>query len=616
MNRITNSLALPGEEQPIGPKSTFIRLLKLGKPYTGWYIILCGLAAVISLTTVGLAETLRRIINAATSHDTSGLAAGMIFAAVIVVTDAGVHFLNTYLSGLLEIKSTSKLQISMLSRMLKLQMKDLDRYHSADLISRMNDSAPAAQQGINRKTIDLISNLLQIAFLLTYLLSLQFALTLGTILICSLVPLVMLPFTSRLRTMNEQRQSIESAQQAFVQDSVQGAEVVRAFSLAPRLLGQFNRRVRQFNNVHLPVSRIEAVGYNMPLAVILGGLLYVLSYGGYLVIGGRLDVGAVAAFLICFEQISNPVSKLANLWTELQSSLAQGKRLFEIMDLSEEDGNSACLKTAGVQDEAWTEGIHQTVAGQQPLTFSNVSFRYGQTKVLTDVHLRIEPGKVTAFAGASGSGKSTILQLMLATYVPDGGSIHHGSVPLQTIPPRSWRNRIAYVSQEPYLFSATLYENIAWGRPEASREEVIAAAQNAGIHEYIMRTPMQYETVIGERGLTLSGGERQRLSIARAFVRDPGLLLLDEPTAALDSHNEEIVQHALRVLMTNRTTVVVAHRLSTIRHADHICFMEAGAIAEQGTHGELMALQGKYHAMAQAGVQTEATAGGGISNEY
>ncbi|WP_342422059.1 ABC transporter ATP-binding protein [Paenibacillus sp. FSL E2-0178] len=615
MNRITNTVATPLDEPPAAAQSTFIRLLQLGKPYTGWYIILCVLAAVSSLTTVGLAESLRRIINAATNHNTSGLTAGMTFAAVIVVTDAGVHFLNTYLSGLLEIKSTSKLQMSMLTRMLNVRMKDLDRYHSADLISRMNDSAPAAQQGINRKTIELISNLLQIIFLLTYLLSLQFALTLGTIIICALVPLVMLPFTSRLRTMNEQRQSIESAQQAFIQDSMQGAEVVRAFSLAPRLLGQFTGRARQFNTVHVPVSRIEAIGYNMPLAVILGGLLYVLSYGGYLVIGGRIDVGAVAAFLICFEQISNPVSRLANLWTELQASLAQGKRLFEIMDLTEEGNSPANPGTAGQLAEAW-DTVNLPVAGQQPIIFNNVSFGYGQTKVLTETQLRIEPGKVTAFAGASGSGKSTILQLMLAAYVPDGGSIYHGSTPLHTIPPRSWRSRIAYVSQEPYLFSGTLYENIAWGRPEASREEVIAAAQNAGIHEFIMRMPQEYSTLIGERGLTLSGGERQRLSIARAFVREPGLLLLDEPTAALDSHNEEIVQQALKALMTNRTTVVVAHRLSTIKYADHIYFMEAGAIVEQGTHMELMALQGKYHAMAQAGVQTEAAAGGGLQNEY
>lgn len=581
--------------------NTFMRLLKLGKPYLGWYLILCLLAAVVSLATVGIAESLRRIINAATDQNMSFLMSGTIFALVIVIVDALASFLLTYLSGVLEFKSTSKLQVSLLARLLNVQMKDLDRYHSADLISRINDSAPAAQQGINQKTIELFSNLMQIAFLLTYLLSLQYALTLGTILICSLVPLVMIPFTSRLRSMHEQRQQIETAQQVFIQDTVQGAEVVRAFSLAPKLHNQFTQRVRQYFSIHLPVSRLEAVGYNMPFAVILGGLLYVLSYGGYLVIQGRLDVGAVAAFLICFEQITNPVSKLANLWTELQASLAQGKRLFEVLDLQEESESHELNKEDSHQEMPMN--INQAISGLYPISFKNVGFFYGNDQVLTNINLTIEPGKVTAFAGPSGSGKSTLLQLILAMYEPNEGIIQSGEVPLSSIPPRTWRNHLAFVSQEPYLFTGTLYENIAWGRPDATYEEIIIAAKSAGIHEFIMRTPLQYQTSIGERGHTLSGGERQRLSIARAFVRAPKLLLLDEPTAALDSHNEEIVGQALQELMHDRTTVVIAHRLSTIRNADHIYYMEAGSIVEAGTHLELMTLQGQYYNMVETSMK-------------
>lgn len=581
--------------------NTFMRLLKLGKPYLGWYLILCLLAAVVSLATVGIAESLRRIINAATNQDMSFLISGGIFALVIVIVDAVASFLLTYLSGVLEFKSTSKLQVSLLARLLNVQMKDLDRYHSADLISRINDSAPAAQQGINQKTIELFSNLMQITFLLTYLLSLQYALTLGTILICSLVPLVMIPFTSRLRTMHEQRQQVETAQQMFIQDTVQGAEVVRAFSLAPKLQNQFTQRVKHYFNIHLPVTRLEAVGYNMPIAVILSGLLYVLSYGGYLVIQGRLDVGAVAAFLICFEQITNPVSKLANLWTELQASLAQGKRLFEVLDLPEEADSRECNKEDSHKEKLINSS--NAISGLDPITFENVGFHYGNHQVLTHVNLTIEPGKVTAFAGPSGSGKSTLLQLILATYEPNEGVIHSGKLPLNSIPPRAWRNHLAYVSQEPYLFTGTLYENIAWGRPDATYEEIINAAKSAGIHEFIMRTPLQYQTSIGERGHTLSGGERQRLSIARAFVRAPKLLLLDEPTAALDSHNEEIVGRALQELMHDRTTVVIAHRLSTIRNADHIYYMEAGSIVEAGTHLELMTLQGQYYNMVETSMK-------------
>ncbi|OAB26579.1 hypothetical protein PMSD_25715 [Paenibacillus macquariensis subsp. defensor] len=594
MSGITNEEVATNQAIPT-TSNTLKRLMKLGKPYLGRYVILCLLSAIVSLATVALAESLRRIINAATNQDMSLLVTSLLFGGVVVIVDAGANFLRTYLSGILEFKSTSTLQASILSKLLKVKTKDLDHYHSADLISRINDSAVVAQQGINQKTIELISNLMQLTFLLTYLLSLQYILTLGTVIICSIVPLVLLPFTSRLRTMYGKRQQIESEQQVFIQDTIQGAEVVRTFSLAPKLQAQFAQRVKKYFKIHLPISRIEAVGYNMPLAVILGGLLYVLSYGGYLVIDGRLDVGAIAAFLFCFEQITNPVSRLANLWTEMQVSLAQSNRLFEVLDLPEE-GEDVEHKTSLPID---SEASNQIVSRSNAITFEQVGFRYGDDQVLTGVSLSIEPGKTTALAGPSGSGKSTLLNLLLAVYEPNEGRIRSGDVCLSTIHPRVWRQGIAYVSQEPYLFSGTLYENIAWGRADATRDDIIKAAQSAGIHEFIMRTPLQYETFIGERGLTLSGGERQRLSIARAFVSEPQLLLLDEPTAALDSHNEELVQQALQQLMFGRTTVVIAHRLSTIIDADRIYYMESGSIVEAGTHYELMASQGKYRTMVE-----------------
>ncbi|WP_342561649.1 ABC transporter ATP-binding protein [Paenibacillus sp. FSL R7-0345] len=571
---------------------TFIRLLKLGRPYIGWYIALCLAAAVISLTSVGMAEALRRIINAATEHNLSGLTSSAIFALAIVLVDVVFNFLKSYLSAVLEYKSTSRLQLSLLDKLLKVKMKELDRYHSADLISRIHDSAPAAQQGINLKTVELFSSLLQILFLLTYLMSLHFTLTMGILLICALLPLVMLPFTSRIRALYRKRQEAESAQQVLIQDSVQGAEVVRAFSLASRLQRQFMERVQHYFKFHIPLSRAEAVGYNMNFTVILGGLLYLLTYGGYLVIGGRLDVGAVAAFLISFEQITNPVSRLSNLWAQLQTSLAQGGRIFELVELqNERPEQERKTKTAGTRE--------------LPISFNNVSFGYSGTQVLQQVQLVIEPGKVTALAGPSGSGKSTLLHLLLGEYEPEDGTICCGSQPLSSLPLQVWRSSLAYVSQEPYLFSGTLYDNIAWGRPGAAKEDILQAAQDAGIHDFIMSTPLQYETAIGERGITLSGGERQRLSIARAFVRGPELLLLDEPTAALDSHSEDIVQQALQKLMQGRTTVVIAHRLSTIRNADRIYFMEAGSVLEEGSHQELMALEGKYYTMVQSVQRTD-----------
>lgn len=566
------------------------RLISLGRPYLGRYIILCVLAGVISVTGVFLAEGLRRIINAAVDKDMGGLASGLVFAVGVVVIDAAGNFARTYLSGTLEIRSTARLQATILSKLMRTKTKELAKYHSADLIGRIQDAAPAAQKGINEKTIELFGNVLQIVFLLTYLLSLQYILTIGTVLICALFPLVMLPFSRRLRALNLEKERASAKQQSLVQDALQGAEVVRAFSLAPLLGQQFRKQLGGMTALHMRVTRLEAIGYNMPFAVILGGLLYVLAFGGYLSIQGRLDVGAVAAFLICFDQITQPVSRLANLWTELQAALAQGSRVFEIADLEEERQGQ----------------IQSPVTVGEPLgslTFQNVSFCYGNNGAgLREMSFTIPKGKVTAFAGPSGSGKSTILSLLMGVYEPAEGMIVCERGPMSDISPNEWRSRIAYVSQEPYLFSGTIRENIAWGNPVADFAAVQAAARSAGIHDFVAGLPQGYETRIGERGLTLSGGERQRLAIARAFVREPEILLLDEPTAALDSHHEEWVQRALGELMSGRTTVVVAHRLSTIRDADRIYYVDGGEILEMGTHESLMADGGRYRALVEKSI--------------
>ena len=236
------------------------------------------------------------------------------------------------------------------------------------------------------------------------------------------------------------------------------------------------KRAKEHLRIHLRVTRFEAVGYNLPFAVILGGLLYVLSFGGYLVIKGTLDVGAVAAFLISFEQISQPVAQLSNLWTELQSSMAQGNRLFNILDL-EEEGSSIPS-----QGQDYSNAVNE---GLPSIKFQQVGFRYGEgANVLNGLSLEIKRGKVTAFAGPSGSGKSTILNLLMAAYEPNEGRIYCGDASLSDIHPKDWRKEIAYVSQDPYLFTGTLFENIAWGRLGAKREDVVNAARAAGIHDF------------------------------------------------------------------------------------------------------------------------------------
>lgn len=572
------------------PQAVLLRLLKLCRPYWPYYAALAAVTAVMSFTGVGLAEALRRIINAATDSDRSLLLGALALGIGVITIEIIGNLVKTYLVGVLDYKSVAALQARTLAKLMRTRTESLDRYHSADLISRINDSAPAAQAGLNEKAIDLIGNLLQIVLLLGYLLSIHYVLTLGMLVIGLSTPLLMLPFSRRLREGNEKRQAEETAQQAFVQDAVQGAEVVRVYSLPRLFRRKFEERAATHLQWHDRVARMEAPSRQMPLTVVLIGILYVLAVGGYLVIERGLDVGAVAAFLISFERISIPVSRVAGTWTELQSALAQGKRLFELDELEDElaQEGSAARKETDCTSSLRLEGV---------------GFRYdksSENKALDGISCTIEHGKSTAFCGPSGSGKSTIMQLLLSNYEPDEGLIFYGETPLSSIPPAVWRRKLAYVSQEPYLFSGTLYDNIAWGNPGASREEVVEAARLAGIHDYIMTTPRQYDTGIGEKGLTLSGGERQRMSIARAFVRKPDLLLLDEPTAALDSHNEELVQRALIRLMEGRTTVIIAHRLSTIREADIIHYVASGVIRESGTHEELMAAGGDYRRMVES----------------
>jgi ATP-binding cassette subfamily B protein AbcA/BmrA len=569
----------------------FLRLIKLAKPYFWWYVLICILTVCMALTTVAVAEGLRRIINAATNKDMTGLAATIVFIIAAIMVDSVGGFIKIYLMGRLEFKSTARLQASVLAKLFRTRMRDLDRYHSADLISRINDSAAAAQAGINNKAIELMGDVMQIIFMLVYLLSLKVSLTIGALVIAFLAPLVFIPFSRRLRKMYEERQAIAANRQAFIQDAVQGAEVVRSFSLAHKMTAGFKQRYGEFLQKHTRILRIEAVGFHLNFAVIIGGLLYVLGFGGYLVVRGQLDVGAVAAFLISFEQLSQPLSRVSNVWTELQTSLAQANRMFEVADLTEENN--------GVGADTGLEAVDAPLAPAD-IQFEQVHFGYaadGAKPILNGLSVHIEAGKTTAFAGPSGSGKSTVMSLLLGFYEPDAGRIFYGSTPLEQIAPVRWRNQIAYVSQEPYLFSGSLYENIAWGSEGATEADIVQAAKAAGIHDFIAASPQGYDTRIGERGLTMSGGERQRLSIARAFVRDPQLLLLDEPTAALDSHNEAIVQEALSSLMLGRTTVVIAHRLSTIQDADCIYYMESGAVLEAGSHRELMELDGKYCAM-------------------
>jgi ATP-binding cassette subfamily B protein/subfamily B ATP-binding cassette protein MsbA len=307
----------------------------------------------------------------------------------------------------------------------------------------------------------------------------------------------------------------------------------------------------------------------------------VIGFGGYLVLDGRLSVGLLAAFLIYVQQFFRPVQLAASVYTLMQSALAGAERVYGILDEAREPA-----------DAPGAVGL-ETAQGR--ITFDNVSFSYvPDLPVLRNVTFEVEPGKTVALVGKTGAGKTTIASLIPRLYDATSGSVRIDRRDVREITRASLRRQMTMVLQESFLFSGTIAENIAYGHPEATREQIEAAARAVSAHDFIAALPQGYDTVLGEGGGTLSQGQRQLLAFARAVIVDPRVLILDEATASIDTRTEALIQRALAKLLQGRSSVIIAHRLSTIRNADLILVVDGGAIVERGTHGELLAQGGAY----------------------
>jgi subfamily B ATP-binding cassette protein MsbA len=389
-------------------------------------------------------------------------------------------------------------------------------------------------------------------------------------------------FYARLRQLTRVRSQALAEVQGHLHERVQGMSVIRSFALENHEQTQFAKRNRNFLDRAIDHTKWNAKTFAVVNTITDLAPLLVIFAAGYFVITGSLEVGAMTAFVLYMERLYGPLRRLINSSTTLTQSIASMDRVFEFID-----------EKYDIEDEPHAKPLNRA---QGHLEFRDVSFKYNEEEkpVLKNVQLDVRQGETIAFVGMSGGGKSTIISLIPRFYDVSSGQILLDGVDIRQYQVRTLRDNIGMVLQDNILFSDSVKENILMGRPGATDEEVIAAAKAANAHEFIMGLSQGYDTEVGERGVKLSGGQKQRVAIARVFLKNPPILIFDEATSALDLESEHFIQEALEKLAKDRTTFIVAHRLSTITHADRIVVIENGEIAEIGSHDELMSRAGSY----------------------
>ncbi len=457
----------------------------------------------------------------------------------------------------------------------RLSLSFYDREHTGRIMSRVTKDTTVLRNFIVQGLQKLVIHGLTIIVLASVMLWYKWNLALLALLPMPLMAVGTYLFARRARDLYRRIRRKGASLLKTVKESVSGISVVKAFAQEERELESFNEKNRDHLDATVESVKLKSLFQPSVIFLTAVGMLIIYSYGGYMVIAGSLSIGVLVMFNTFMGQFYAPVRQLSQLTDIFQRAAVSSERIFSIIDAPSE-----------VAEADHAEAL-QEVEGR--IELQNVDFEYEKgEKVLRDISMEVEPGEIIGLVGQTGSGKSTVVKLVARFYDPTNGRIMLDGTDLQQLQLKDLRRNMGMVLQDTFLFTGTLRENIAYGRPDASQEEIIEAARAANAHDFIMELPDAYDTHTGERGVGLSGGEKQRVSIARAILKDPAILILDEATSAVDTATEAMIQDALDRLMEGRTTFAIAHRLSTLQNADRLVVLEEGEVAEMGTHEELL----------------------------
>lgn len=560
----------------------YFRALKYIKPY--WKRgLAAGICTIIAAGgTAYLPFVIKDMVDQVLSEKNTTMLNWIVLSIVVVFVIRGIaYYGQSYLMNYVGQRVIIDIRKAVFEKLQRLSMSFYDKHKTGTIMSYVTNDVSALQSAMVDNVVEMITETVILVASIVMMIYLDWKLFLVTFATFPVVLFFIDSFGKRIRKSGSRIQEAAADITSVLQEVASSPRVIKSFVREGYEVERFDKENMNNFRANMKYAQLSSTLTPTIEFVAAVGVSIILWYGGNSVINGSITAGSLVAFLTYAVNISNPIKRLSRVIGNIQKALAAAQRVFDVLDLPEVIKNAPDAKAL------------PKVKGD--VRFNDVSFAYNENEeVLSHVSFEVKPGEMIAFVGPSGAGKSTVASLLPRFYDATNGSITIDGQDIRKVTLDSLREQVGIVPQETVLFNGSVYDNILYGRLDATREEVEDAAKAANAHDFIMQLPNGYETMLGDRGMNISGGQRQRISIARAILKNPQILILDEATSALDTESERVVQEALDRLMVGRTSFVIAHRLSTIKNADKIMVLEKGQLIEQGNHDELMAMDGLY----------------------